>query len=498
MTAGTITDEHAAGIKPSASKVGAAVDKLLAAAPEQSVLPIALDRLFPNPDNPRESAGDIIEMADSIRSVGILEPLIVATAAAFQDHDGRLPNLELGDYVLIAGHRRLAAADLAAIKTAPCIVRDDLVGVDADVAMLVENVHREGLSAIEEARSFQRLREQHGLTQAEIAKMVGKNQSHVSKRLSLLDLSPEIQAEVAKPDGMPLVDALAIAKYADNKAVTNAIIKRPDWQSVEEAAEQALRKEQRATALTEAKKRLKDQGVRKIVAYDEWMLTTPVGVPRALSYLAADGLDVDEHIHHECHAVAVGYTQYGTELHSVPVCTDPKNHPESADTKRDEQAAKAAAKRDREAKMGEKRHADRVEAIRVAVSSASKISADTSATANLCLFVDTVVESFEEDEYRTLVAVLGLAVDVGDDAAGMYARMDGMRDALLNHVATGPNELKRTLVASALVRAEARAEQRIFSSGGSSTQRALLQWLPTHGYSLSSVEKARLKDLADG
>jgi hypothetical protein len=297
---------------------------------------------------------------------------------------------------------------------------------------------------------------------------------------------------------MPLIDALAIAKHADNPTIAKAIVDRPDWQSVDEAAEIAQRKIDRATAIVDAKERLKTQGITKIVNYDHWELGQRKGKPRALKWLAEDGVDVDEHIHFACHAVAVGYNgAYDGELYTVPVCTKPTNHPESADVKRNEQDQRAKAKRDREAKMGEKRKADRLEAIRAAVASAAKISADTQAAANLILFHSTVVESFDEDEFTALIAVLGVtggATLALTEDAHMYARMDAMRADLLAYVELSPADLKRALAAAALVRAEDGAERHSYSTGDSAIQRALLEWLPEHGYKLSTVEKQRLKD----
>ena len=143
---------------------------------------IPLDQLRPNPEQPRKTFDDesLTELADSIRRHGVLQPLLVS-------EDGS------GEYLVIAGERRWRAARLAELKTVPAVIRERLGEHDELALALVENLQRRDLSALEEARAFEHLRSEHGLSQAEIANQVGMDRSTVANALRLLRLSEKIQ-----------------------------------------------------------------------------------------------------------------------------------------------------------------------------------------------------------------------------------------------------------------------------------------------------------------
>lgn len=148
---------------------------------------ISVDRLRPGPGNLRGQdwpPADRDLMA-SIVEVGIVEPVIVTPTA---DAQGALTV-----YAVIAGHRRIAAAIAAGLEWVPAIIRRDLDEKGALVVALVENLHREDLTPLEEARGYQRLVDL-GLPQKDLAARLGRSKSHVSKRLSLLKLEPAAQA----------------------------------------------------------------------------------------------------------------------------------------------------------------------------------------------------------------------------------------------------------------------------------------------------------------
>lgn len=358
----------AAGITTAAAKrTGSVVEQMLAA-PDQRVEQIPVDALHEHPDNPRGVVGNVDELAESIRANGILEPLIVARAAAWQKVDDRLPFLDTAsDYVVIAGHRRKAAAVQAGADAVPCLVRDDLVGVDAEVAMLVENLQREGLTPLQEAQGFRRLEDQ-GKSQREIARLVGCNQSNVSKRLGLLKLPDHVQARIAKkgPDGKPaedaidVADAVALTKVADAPpSVINGILKRPSWKSLDTAVEEAVEQRDRDRARQARVEQLRAAGITNIVAYPQYGFYRGDKPPTPLEYLEDDGVDVSEHEHFACHAVAVGYSYSNTDLRVVPVCTNPIAHGASKAAKAADTAAKDKARREREEAKREKRRLER-------------------------------------------------------------------------------------------------------------------------------------------
>ncbi|WP_037372934.1 ParB/RepB/Spo0J family partition protein [Anaerovorax odorimutans] len=142
---------------------------------------IPIEFISANQDQPRKVFEDkeLMELRDSIKEFGIIQPLIVRKNAKDQ-------------YVLIAGERRLRAATMAGLKKVPAIIRD---ANDKDTALLalVENVQRENLNYIEEAEAYKKLMEDYGLTQTEIAKKMGKQQSTISNKIRLLALPSDIR-----------------------------------------------------------------------------------------------------------------------------------------------------------------------------------------------------------------------------------------------------------------------------------------------------------------
>jgi len=148
-------------------------------------LQLETGRIFPNPVQPRHSFDEaqIDELAASIREKGILQPLLVRPRG-----DG---------YELIAGERRLRAAVKAGLKEVPVVIRE-VADHEALQLALVENLQREDLNPIEEARAYQRLQEEFGAGQEEIADRVGKSRSAVANTTRLLSLPQELQEEVAR------------------------------------------------------------------------------------------------------------------------------------------------------------------------------------------------------------------------------------------------------------------------------------------------------------
>ncbi|SDG58362.1 chromosome partitioning protein, ParB family [Selenomonas sp. WCT3] len=128
-----------------------------------------------------ESALDTLK--ESVKRIGILEPLLVR----------KLPGT---GYELIAGERRLRAAKLAGLKTVPAMIREYNDAEVSEIA-LIENIQREDLNAIEEAKAYNRLMKEFGMTQDDMAKKIGRSRSHIANFLRLLKLEPQVQDYVA-------------------------------------------------------------------------------------------------------------------------------------------------------------------------------------------------------------------------------------------------------------------------------------------------------------
>lgn len=176
----------------------------------QSLVEVRLSDLLPDPDNPRDDVGDVSELAASMQSAGLLQPIVARCRAT----DGR--------FVVVAGHRRLAAAQELGWSTVPVILRRDMRPDEVLAAMLIENGQRRDLDPIEEARAFARLKAQMQCSDVELARRIGRSQSQVSSRLALLALSIEEQDQVR--DGtMKLVEATAKARIASGRVKPGAI-----------------------------------------------------------------------------------------------------------------------------------------------------------------------------------------------------------------------------------------------------------------------------------
>ena len=134
----------------------------------------------PHPDQPRRRFDEdaLAELAQSIAARGVIQPVIVRPLVG-------------GRYQLVAGERRWRAAQKAQVHEIPAIIRD-LDDREVTALALIENLQREDLNPVEEARAFQRLGEQEGMTQAEIAKMVDKSRSHVANMQRLLQLPDQV------------------------------------------------------------------------------------------------------------------------------------------------------------------------------------------------------------------------------------------------------------------------------------------------------------------
>lgn len=174
--------------------------------------------IMPNPANPRRSfdAGDLKDLAASIREHGIVQPILVRPASDGSD-----------GYEIIAGERRWRAAQLAALDTVPIIVRkvDDRVALELAI---VENVQRSDLNPVEEALGYQQLIDDHSYSQSDLGQVIGKSRSHVANTLRLLNLPSDIRTMVAEgqlTSGharalVPLSDPTALAKKIVNEGLS--------------------------------------------------------------------------------------------------------------------------------------------------------------------------------------------------------------------------------------------------------------------------------------
>lgn len=174
-----------------------------------------IELLQRNPDQPRRffSEAEIDDLSASIKEKGVLSPILVRP----------LPS-QAGQFQIIAGERRWRAAQKAGLKTVPVIVRelDDLEVLEIGI---IENVQREDLNPIEEARAYKVLMERFGRTQDAVAQVVSKSRSHVANMMRLLGLPEVIQDHVIH-GRLSAGHARAIATAANPEALAEVIIQK--------------------------------------------------------------------------------------------------------------------------------------------------------------------------------------------------------------------------------------------------------------------------------
>jgi len=153
---------------------------------ESGARAIQIEEIAPNPHQPRASFDDgaIQELAASIRSTGVLQPVLVRRAIG-------------GGYQLVAGERRLRASKAAGLERVPAIIRE-VTDREMMELSLIENVQREDLNPIEEAKAYQALIERAGLTHDQISERVGKQRTSITNALRLLALPAEVQDMVSR------------------------------------------------------------------------------------------------------------------------------------------------------------------------------------------------------------------------------------------------------------------------------------------------------------
>ena len=179
------------------------------------VLNIELDKIKPNPYQPRKVFDEekIDELAASISENGVFQPIIVKQ---FNDK-----------YIIVSGERRYRACQKLKLKTIPAIVRAYDESKVAEIA-LIENLQRENLTAMEEASAYQTIMKELGLTQAELAKKIGKSRSYITNVVGLLSLPKEV-AELVSEGKITSGHARPLSKLKDEKRIieiANEIVKK--------------------------------------------------------------------------------------------------------------------------------------------------------------------------------------------------------------------------------------------------------------------------------
>jgi len=200
----------------------------------EEVVDIELSKIIPNPFQPRKHFDKeaLKELSDSIRMNGVLQPIIVKKIS--------------NGYLLVAGERRCRASEMAGFKTIPAIVRDYNNQYLAEIALL-ENIQREDLTIVEEAKAYKNVIDALDLTHLELANKIGKSRSYVSNALGILSLPEEVIDEINEGN-ITMGHARSLSKLKDKdriiKIAQTVIEKKLTVRDIEQLVKKEKKKKQ--------------------------------------------------------------------------------------------------------------------------------------------------------------------------------------------------------------------------------------------------------------
>lgn len=179
--------------------------------PEAAERLIPIERISPNPEQPRKrfDTDDLNDLSSSIREKGVIQPLIVRARAD-------------GSFEIVAGERRWRAAQMAQLHELPVIVRE-FSDVEVLEVAIIENIQRADLNSIEEAAGYRQLMDRFGHTQEKMAEALGKSRSHIANLLRLLNL-PEPVLEMVRKGDLSAGHARALIPASDPIALAKKVV----------------------------------------------------------------------------------------------------------------------------------------------------------------------------------------------------------------------------------------------------------------------------------
>jgi len=190
------------------------VEELAQHRPAQIGRMIPVDKLEPNPEQPRTEFGDLTELTASIAEKGVLEPLLVK------------PNRLTGKWMIIAGERRWRSAQKAGLKEVPCVEMEVDDGTVAEIA-LIENMQRKDLTVWEEADGLLALCDRFGYTHDDVARKVGKSRSTVTEAMAIARIPADVRTLCREAD-------------INAKSILLQIVRQPDDDSMRGLARQIV------------------------------------------------------------------------------------------------------------------------------------------------------------------------------------------------------------------------------------------------------------------
>lgn len=282
-------------------------------------LPIA--QLEIHPKNVRRDVGIVTDLANSISAQGIMQPFVVAPVPPAPG----IPELN-GRYVIIAGHRRHAAAQLAGIDIVPCVIREDLDTEPKQLeAMLVENTQRTDLTLMEEARAYQAILDFPGYNLKTVSKAVGRSQKLVKDRAKLTTI-PNAAAEKLDAKQMTLEEAMVFAEFADDEVATQELLQNHGSYNWRYTVQRVTADRKAAQQIVESSAKLTSLGAT-IIDRPENFYRNDSGWVAARSYEDFENFTTEQHIA-AGHSAVVDRETRGLVLWVIPEDQAPKRQEE--------------------------------------------------------------------------------------------------------------------------------------------------------------------------
>ena len=424
-------------------------------------LPIA--SIIPAEDNPRETLTDLDTLAASIRSMGVLCPVLV------EENPG-------GTYRLVAGSRRLAASQMAGLAEVPALVRS-LDPVARKLAQIAENAGRVDLTPLEEAAAYQDLLalDVDGDT---VAQSVGRPRAEVDGRLAVFALPRSVHAMLAD-DRLTYAEALLLTELAEYpEDITTALARWGQWGGTVGQAVEAVRRDRVAsvkTAATHAK--LTRQKVAIIETPEYGVLTSRDTAKKLGNHWGQVPITRAAHKKEPCHAAYIG-----RDGSPVFVCTEPQRHaPEHED-------GGGVPVRDVKAERAAKRAANKArrQASAARIEAATALLTGEEPPGALAYLVGAVLDHAPREIVPAAARLLGLDAPAGQ----MWAASQPAEVALRAHAQADTEAALRVAVAIhwALAEKDAGAEHEAFRGGPGVI--AYTDFLTANGYTETAGDAA--------
>ena len=220
---------------------------------------VSVDKLHPHQDNPRRDLGDLSELAESIKVKGIMQNL---TVVPFKSKTNPKFNGK-GNYTVVIGHRRLAAAKLAGLSEVPCIIAE-MSENEQISTMLLENIQRSDLTIYEQAQAFQMMFDL-GESVESIADKTGFSQTTIRRRMKMTELNQETLKTVSEERQLSIMDFDRLSEI-DNIDDRNACLEKIGTSNFEQSVNSMLRQQRIKNNIPKVKEYLKANNFKKLAS----------------------------------------------------------------------------------------------------------------------------------------------------------------------------------------------------------------------------------------